>query len=168
MSASDAVASSLGRRFRCQYCPAAYTSKVNLRAHTAVRHNTQEPEVSLAQAIGETLGAASMCWVGGTGDLVFDSERASALVDELGRKVEARLEAAWRRGYDARREEVRSQTLGEVPTRDVLGELQLRGDLAMTAMPTTDRGADGAALSALAGALIKASCAETLEAVRGE
>jgi hypothetical protein len=37
---------------------------------------------TLEQAIGETVGAASMCWTKLT-DGVFESERASALVDEL-------------------------------------------------------------------------------------
>lgn len=58
--------------------------------------------------------------------------------------------------------------LGGLSTRELLEELRLRGDLAMVAMPTSERGADGAALSALAGALIKSSTKETLEAKRGE
>jgi len=58
--------------------------------------------------------------------------------------------------------------LFQVTTRELLDELQLRGDLAMTVYPTTERGADGAALSALAGALIKSSTKQTLEAKRGE
>ncbi len=58
--------------------------------------------------------------------------------------------------------------LGQATTRDLLLELALRGDLAMVALPTTERAADGAALSALAGALIKSSAKETLEAKRGE
>jgi hypothetical protein len=41
--------------------------------------------------------------------------------------------------------------IGEVTTRELLEELRLRGDLAMAAMPTTPRGADGAVLSAMAG-----------------
>jgi hypothetical protein len=61
-----------------------------------------------------------------------------------------------------------NRPLGEVTTRELLEELRLRGDLAMVAMPTSDRGADGAALSALAGALLKSSCLGTLEAKRGE
>jgi hypothetical protein len=58
--------------------------------------------------------------------------------------------------------------LGKVTTRKLLEELRLRGDLAMVAMPTTPRGADGAVLSALAGATLKSCCDETLEARRGE
>lgn len=58
--------------------------------------------------------------------------------------------------------------VGEATTQELLEELRLRGDLAMVAMPTSDRGADGCALSALAGALLKSSTKETLEAKRGE
>jgi len=58
--------------------------------------------------------------------------------------------------------------LGSFTTRDLLEELRLRGDLAMTAMPSTERGADGSVLSAIAGAVLKSSTKETLEAIRGE
>lgn len=58
--------------------------------------------------------------------------------------------------------------LGERTTRELLEELRLRGDLAMTVMPTTERGADGSVLSALAGATLKSCTKETLEAKRGE
>lgn len=57
--------------------------------------------------------------------------------------------------------------LGQTTTRELLEELRLRGDLAMTAMPTTDRGADGAILSALAMAVLRATTTETLDSVRG-
>jgi hypothetical protein len=62
----------------------------------------------------------------------------------------------------------RLAAIAEATTRDLLEELRLRGDLAMTVMPSSERGADGAALSALAGALLKSSVKETLEARRGE
>ena len=58
--------------------------------------------------------------------------------------------------------------LGEATTRELLEELRLRGDLAMTVMPTSERGADGSVLSAIAGAVIKSSTKATLEAKRGE
>jgi hypothetical protein len=61
-----------------------------------------------------------------------------------------------------------NQKIGKVSTRDLLEELRLRGDLAMLAMPTTSRVVDGAALWALAGAILKSSTEETLEAKRGE
>jgi hypothetical protein len=57
--------------------------------------------------------------------------------------------------------------LGQTTTRELLEELRLRGDLAMTVMPSTERGADGAVLSALAGVQLKTHCLATLEAVRG-
>lgn len=60
------------------------------------------------------------------------------------------------------------QRLGEVPTRELLEELRLRGDLAMTVLPTSERGADGAVLSALAGVVLKSCATETLEANRGQ
>lgn len=58
--------------------------------------------------------------------------------------------------------------LGEFTTRELLEEMRLRGDLAMVAMPTSERGADGSVLSALAGVLLKSSCKETLESRREE
>lgn len=58
--------------------------------------------------------------------------------------------------------------VGDISTRALLEEMRLRGDLAMVAMPTSERGADGAALSALASVLLKSSARETLEAKRGE
>lgn len=57
--------------------------------------------------------------------------------------------------------------LGSLPTRALLEELRLRGDLAMTVMPTTPRGADGAHLSSSAGLLLLACANDTLNAVRG-
>jgi hypothetical protein len=57
--------------------------------------------------------------------------------------------------------------LGNTTIRDLLEELRLRGDLAMVAMPTTPRGADGAVLSAMAGSQLKSLETDTLEAVRG-
>ena len=58
--------------------------------------------------------------------------------------------------------------LGEVTTRSLLEELRLRGDFLMTVMPTTERGQDGAVLSAIATAVLKSSTPETLETVRGK
>lgn len=58
--------------------------------------------------------------------------------------------------------------LGQVSTRDLLLELQLRGDLAMTVWPTTPRGQDGSFLSATAGLLLRGCNDEaTLNAIRG-
>lgn len=58
--------------------------------------------------------------------------------------------------------------VGEATTRQLLYELRMRGDLAMTAMPTTPRGQDGSFLSASAGMLLRATERETLDARRGE
>jgi hypothetical protein len=57
--------------------------------------------------------------------------------------------------------------LGMIPTRELLEELRLRGDLLMTVMPTTPRGQDGSMFSALATALLKATTEASLEADRG-
>lgn len=58
--------------------------------------------------------------------------------------------------------------IGQFKTRELLEEMRLRGDLAMTVYPTSPRGEDGAVLSAIAGAVLKSSTEETLEAIRGE
>lgn len=34
------------------------------------------------ELLGQAIGAGSACWVGGTGQLVFDSTEASAIADE--------------------------------------------------------------------------------------
>lgn len=41
------------------------------------------PEGTLQEVVGMSIGAGSVCWVGGTGSLEFDSEKASAIVDGL-------------------------------------------------------------------------------------
>lgn len=41
------------------------------------------PDLDTESAIFQALGAASMCWVGGTGDLEFDSRRAEWIGNEL-------------------------------------------------------------------------------------
>lgn len=38
---------------------------------------------SLGEAVGQALGTASMCWVGGTGPAVFDSAAAVEVFDGL-------------------------------------------------------------------------------------
>lgn len=42
-----------------------------------------EPGSTLDEAIGQAIGYASMCWVGGTGDLEFDSTAASQCAEAL-------------------------------------------------------------------------------------
>lgn len=47
----------------------------------------QTAEERLNQVVFEALGAASTCWVGGTGDAVFDSEQAEKIGTELIRNI---------------------------------------------------------------------------------
>ena len=61
----------------------------------------------------------------------------------------------------------KGKALGMFTTLELLEELRMRGDLAMVAMPTTSRGADGSVLSAMAGSQLRSLETETLEAVRG-
>jgi hypothetical protein len=51
------------------------------------------PEPDLDEILGQALGAASMCWVGGTGDLEFDSTRAKAIWEALRTEVHNALQA---------------------------------------------------------------------------
>jgi hypothetical protein len=44
-------------------------------------------DLDLDEILGQALGAASMCWVGGTGDREFDSSRARAIWEALKREV---------------------------------------------------------------------------------
>jgi hypothetical protein len=55
-----------------------------------------EPPLELDEIIAQALGAASACWVGGTGELEFNSTRAKAIWEAL--RVELRRE------FDAERE----------------------------------------------------------------
>jgi hypothetical protein len=50
------------------------------------------PEPDLDEILGQALGAASMCWVGGTGDLEFDSTRAKAIWEALRAEVDRALD----------------------------------------------------------------------------
>jgi hypothetical protein len=54
-----------------------------------VREGESIEDVPLNQWIGEAIGAASMCWVGGTGHLEFDSTRATAISEALNEHVQA-------------------------------------------------------------------------------
>lgn len=42
-----------------------------------------EPKNDIKTNIGEAVGAASTCWIGGTGDAVFDEAQASLIADDL-------------------------------------------------------------------------------------
>lgn len=47
--------------------------------------------LTLREVLYQSLGAASMCWVGGTGSLEFDSSRATAIGEALEREVNRAL-----------------------------------------------------------------------------
>lgn len=53
--------------------------------------------------------------------------------------------------------------LGLATTREILQEMQARGDVAMTVYPTSERGEDGSVLSAFASVSIKSCCDKTLD-----
>lgn len=57
-----------------------------------VREGESLSDVPLEQWIGEAIGAASSCWVGGTGALEFDSARASEVAAALTTHVRGLLE----------------------------------------------------------------------------
>lgn len=52
------------------------------QAAPVVDDDPEDAERDALTIVGEAVGAGSVCWVGGTGDLVFDSEAASAVVDQ--------------------------------------------------------------------------------------
>lgn len=54
--------------------------------------NTFHDANSLTELIFQLAGATSMCWVGGTGSLEFDSARARELSDAA---IERLIELAW-------------------------------------------------------------------------
>lgn len=58
--------------------------------------------------------------------------------------------------------------IGAYTTRQLLQELQLRGDLAMTVFPTTPVGADGSRLSSIVGLFLEAADSRSLDGTRGE
>lgn len=39
--------------------------------------------LGLEEFIGQAVGRASVCWIGGTGDAVFDSTAAAKIVEEI-------------------------------------------------------------------------------------
>jgi len=53
-------------------------------AHDPPKWEPDDPgPLTLAEAVGQALGAASVCWAGGTGDLEFDSVRCVEIHDWL-------------------------------------------------------------------------------------
>lgn len=57
--------------------------------------------ITLVEAVFQALGAASMCWIGGTGSLEFDSQRAAAVGSALVTEINRALAEAERRGVVA-------------------------------------------------------------------
>ena len=55
-------------------------------------------ELTLEEILFQALGAASMCWVGGTGDLQFDSSRAKEIGLALMREVDRAMHMAQHAG----------------------------------------------------------------------
>lgn len=120
-------------------------------------------EGPLTEAVGESIGLASMCWVGGTGDLEYDSTMAIAVVDGLMAYL-----SDWEAKIRAEANEATAAKLVGVPaahlsTVELLEELRMRGDLMLVAHPTSDLAADGAVLSGVAGAALKALGKELLD-----
>lgn len=66
-----------------------------------------DEDLTLEEVLGQALGAASMCWVGGTGNLEFDGTRAKVVYEALMREVvrfqRLALEDAATRAVDAMR-----------------------------------------------------------------
>jgi hypothetical protein len=79
-------------------------------------------DLSLDEWIGQAAGALSGCWVGGTGNLTFDSERASGIVKALTAHLEE-LFAAFVREAEARRQVadhyLREQYQAQLQHRDI-------------------------------------------------
>lgn len=62
---------------------------------------TAGDDLTLEEILFQALGAASMCWVGGTGDLEFDSSRAKEIGLALMREVDRAMHMAQHTGRQA-------------------------------------------------------------------
>lgn len=71
---------------------AAETEPFSFVQHTDV-------DLTLEEILFQALGAASMCWVGGTGDLEFDSSRAQQIGVAMMREVNRALRLAVERSH---------------------------------------------------------------------
>lgn len=76
-----------------------------------------ETEAPLVEWVGQAIGAASMCWVGGTGALEFDSTEAARIHGALMQRIEQALEEA-----------INRRNLAEPTTRELLNELRTRAE----------------------------------------
>ena len=63
---------------------------------------TRGEDLTLEEIMFQALGAASMCWVGGTGDLEFDSSRAKEIGLALMREVDRAMHMAQHAGRQER------------------------------------------------------------------
>lgn len=72
-----------------------------------------DPDCGLKTFIGEAIGAASMCWATPEGAGIFDSTRASAIVDAVYERV-------------TRRRESETALLGLATTGELLDEIRAR------------------------------------------
>lgn len=64
--------------YDCKQCPQGPTEETRM-----TDDNQYQIRHPLAEPVFVALGAASTCWIGGTGDAVFDSARAVQLGEEL-------------------------------------------------------------------------------------
>ncbi len=102
-----------------------------------VREGESADNVSLEDWVGQALGAASTCWVGGTGSLEFDSAKVSRIAESLMAHIEALqqafiLEAEARRKVSERylRETLTKEPrLGLATTRELLEEVAVRSEV---------------------------------------
>lgn len=83
------------------------------------------------KVVGETVGRASMCWVGGTGGLTFDDQDAATVADGLIAYLNAWAEDI-RKEFTARIGELEAKdtrpNLALADTRTLLREVMARGN----------------------------------------
>ena len=90
-----------------------------------VREGESAEELSVTEWIGQAIGAASMCWVGGTGNLEFDSEQASAIAAALQERVYRMVGEAVDRNL---RDGLGLPAISRFTTRALLSELRTRAE----------------------------------------
>lgn len=83
--------------------------------HPTVRSGDALVDTSLAEWIGQAIGAASTCWIGGTSGAEFDSAQAKYIADGLHAHVQKVLDGV-SRGTRAERDRVQDTTFAEYKT----------------------------------------------------
>lgn len=116
-------------------------------------------EGPLQEVVGQSVGAASRCWHGGTGSLEFDSTTASAVVDGLMAYLSDWADVVRKQANESTVEKMRSEELnkpllGLATTRELIEELLARS-IGMY-------NEDGNAMHAVAGALLRSLTPEGL------